>query len=137
MDAATLTTLLAGAVSTGIVGSALTQITKTRIPDRWRTVWALGITMAVSLLGALVAFLLGGVYTVPALLVQVIAALGVAQGVYALIKPVVPGAQAVDVDALIKQVEALTKTVETLTTATAPTPVAPAAAPLPEATPTA
>ena len=114
MDATSMVMIIAGAVSTGIIGSSLTQLIKTRVPDRWRTLTALLITILVSLAGAGVVWGMGGSYTWPALVSQVLAALGVAQAVYAVVKPIVPGAQNVDVTSLLSHLEELEKTVASL-----------------------
>lgn len=106
--------IIASAVSTGIIGSSLTQLIKTRVPDRWRTLTALLITILVSLAGAGVVWGMGGSYTWPALVSQVLAALGVAQAVYAVVRPIVPGAQNVDVASLLSHLEELEKTVASL-----------------------
>lgn len=121
MDTATLATLLAGGVGSGVVGSALTNLTKKYVPDRWRTLFALGVTFIVSVISALITFGIGGVYTWAALGLQVTAALGVAQGVYAIIKKVVPGSSDVDIDHLIQEVTELSKAVKDLTTTNTPT----------------
>ena len=122
MDTPTAITFIASFIASGIVGSSLTQLTKIHIPDKWRTWFALGVTALVSLAGSGIVWALGDTYTWESLLTQLLAALGVAQATYAIIKPIIPGSKSVDVDALVNQVENLTAEVAKLTAATtAPT----------------
>lgn len=120
MDTATLVTVLASAVGTGIIGSSLTQLTKTFIPDRWRTLFALAVTFLISLVGAGIVWMLTGTYTWAALIVQLLAALGVAQGTYALVKRAIPDAQDMNIPDLVKQVEEALATLQKLTAVTLP-----------------
>ncbi|MFT9238786.1 MAG: hypothetical protein ABF448_04220 [Bifidobacterium aquikefiri] len=120
MDTASLVTILASAVGTGIIGSSLTQLTKRFIADKWRTLFALGITLLVSLIGAGIMWALVGTYTWAALVVQLLAALGVAQGTYALVKRAIPDAQDVNVTDLVKRVEDALATIQKLTAKTLP-----------------
>lgn len=120
MNTAMLVSLLASAVGTGIVGSSLTQLTKSVIPDRRRTLFALAVTGLVSLVGAGIVWVLVGTYTWAALVVQLLAALGVAQGTYALVKRAIPGSRDVNINDLVKQAEDALDTIRKLTATTVP-----------------
>ena len=105
---------IGGAVCSGLICSSLTQLIQARVREKWRKLTALLIAVVVSLAGAGVVWGMGGSYTWPALVSQVLAALGVAQAVYAVVKPIVPGAQNVDVTSLLSHLEELEKTVASL-----------------------
>ena len=111
MDAATITTILAGGVTTGLIGNVLVQFTKTHVAARWRTVYALTLTAVISAIGVGVAvlagWLTGDTVTWATVLTQAGLAVGVAQTTYGTVTTIAPGASKIDLDTIITAIKTL------------------------------
>ena len=111
MDAATITTILAGGVTTGLIGNILVQFTKTHVTARWRTVYALTLTAVLSVIGVGVAvlagWLSGDTVTWVTVLTQAGLAVGVAQTTYGTVTTVAPGAAKLDLATIASAIKAL------------------------------
>lgn len=70
-------------IGSGAVASGITQFTKAHVPSGWRTLFALGVSVVVGALGALLAWALTGDLTVQAFTAQVMLVVGAAQTIYA------------------------------------------------------